>query len=219
MNEENIRKCSVIGPCLVMREVLTYQWECWFTPKALGEGWTRGTKWGRFCGGHGRKNYSLYSKWKLEPPRGHDWRSFLSSPLLFRLPPTTTTAAVIVQCSETGKLFGLTICVCVCERELPAIGQTWGHSCVLYQVSSRFTSFLLLVTRAVSHYGLTIYMKKLSILRQKKKNYGNSNISCCKNVIFKKSSKRNENASRYYNSVTNLKFRHKPKYHLSIILV
>jgi len=117
MNEENIRKCSVIGPCLVMREVLTYQWECWFTPKALGEGWTRGTKWGRFCGGHGRKNYSLYSKWKLEPPRGHDWRSFLSSPLLFRLPPTTTTAAVIVQCSETGKLFGLTICVCVCVCE------------------------------------------------------------------------------------------------------
>jgi hypothetical protein len=53
-----------------------------------------------------------------------------------------------------------------------------------------------------------------SILRQKK-NYGNSNISPCQNIIFKKSSKRNQNPSRYYNSITNLKFQHKPKYHLS----
>jgi hypothetical protein len=170
----------------------------------------------------GTRQKELQSLFKMKT-RTPSWTWLTVLPFLaFTLsapPPTTTTAAVIVQCSETGKLFGLTICVCVCERELPAIGQTWGHSCVLYQVSSRFTSFLLLVTRAVSHYGLTIYMKKLSILRQKKKNYGNSNISCCKNVIFKKSSKRNENASRYYNSVTNLKFQHKPKYHLSIILV
>jgi hypothetical protein len=28
--------------------------------------------------------------------------------------------------------------------------------------------------------------------------YGNSNISPCKNIIFKKSSKRNQNPSRYY---------------------
>jgi len=38
-----------------------------------------------------------------------------------------------------------------------------------------------------------------SILR-KKKNYGNSNVSPCKNIIFQKSSKRNQNPSRYYNS-------------------
>jgi len=44
-----------------------------------------------------------------------------------------------------------------------------------------------------------------SILRQKKK-YGNSHISPCKNRIFKKTSKRNQNPSRYYNSITNLKF-------------
>ncbi len=50
-----------------------------------------------------------------------------------------------------------------------------------------------------------------SILRQKK-NYGNSNISPCKNIIFKKSSTRNQNPWRYYNSETNLKFQHKPKY-------
>jgi hypothetical protein len=52
-----------------------------------------------------------------------------------------------------------------------------------------------------------------SISRQKK-NHGNSNISQCKNVIFKKSSKRNQNPSRsYYSSIANLKFQHKPKYH------
>jgi hypothetical protein len=44
------------------------------------------------------------------------------------------------------------------------------------------------------------------ILRQKK-NYKNSNISPCKNtLIFKKSSKTNQNPSRYYDSITtNLK--------------
>jgi hypothetical protein len=68
----------------------------------------------------------------------------------------------------------------------------------------------------VTHYGLAIYIKR-SILRQKK-NYENSNISPCKNIInlSKKSSKRNQNPSRhyyYYNSIiTNLKFQHKPKY-------
>ncbi len=56
-----------------------------------------------------------------------------------------------------------------------------------------------------------------SILRQKK-NYGYSNISPCKHIIFKKSSKRNQNPSRYYNSITILKSQHKPNYHLSKIL-
>jgi hypothetical protein len=36
------------------------------------------------------------------------------------------------------------------------------------------------------------------ILRQKK-NYGNSNISPRKNIIFQKSSKKNQNPSKYYN--------------------
>jgi hypothetical protein len=45
-------------------------------------------------------------------------------------------------------------------------------------------------------------------------------ISPCKNIIFKKSSKRNPNPSRYYyNFVTNLKFQHKPKYHISKIVI
>jgi hypothetical protein len=39
-----------------------------------------------------------------------------------------------------------------------------------------------------------------------------SNISPCKNIIFKKNSKKAQNPSRYYNSIiTNLKFQHKLK--------
>jgi len=55
-----------------------------------------------------------------------------------------------------------------------------------------------------------------SILREKK-NYGNSKISPCKNTIFQKSSKRNQNPSSYYNSITNLDT--SPKCHLSEILI
>jgi hypothetical protein len=40
----------------------------------------------------------------------------------------------------------------------------------------------------VSQFGLAIYNKKY--LQAKKKNYGNSNISPCKNIIFKKPSKK-----------------------------
>jgi len=57
-----------------------------------------------------------------------------------------------------------------------------------------------------------------SILKQKKNN-GNSNISACKNIIFKKSSKRNPNPSKYYNPIIKLKFQHKQKYHLSKTLI
>jgi hypothetical protein len=54
--------------------------------------------------------------------------------------------------------------------------------------------------RGMSHSCLAIYIKT-RILRQKK-NYGNSNILPCKNIIFKKkSSKRNQNPSIYYNYI------------------
>jgi hypothetical protein len=46
----------------------------------------------------------------------------------------------------------------------------------------------------VSHTVALLFTFK-SILRQKK-NYGNSNTSPCKNIIFKKSSKRNQTPSR-----------------------
>jgi hypothetical protein len=40
----------------------------------------------------------------------------------------------------------------------------------------------------VTHFGLAIYIKKY-LKAQKKKNYENSNISPCKNIIFKKKKK------------------------------
>jgi hypothetical protein len=43
------------------------------------------------------------------------------------------------------------------------------------------------------------------------------NISPCKYMIFKKILQKN--LSRYYNFIANLKFQHKPKYHLSKILI
>jgi hypothetical protein len=54
-------------------------------------------------------------------------------------------------------------------------------------------------TRGVSHFGHAIYIKKY--LKAKKKHYGNSNISPCKNIIFKKSCKTDQNPSRYYNTL------------------
>jgi len=69
--------------------------------------------------------------------------------------------------------------------------------------------------QGVSH-SLALPFTLQSIIRQKK-NYGNSNISPCKSIIFKLSSKRNQNPPRYYNSITNLQ--HKPKYHLSKTLI
>jgi hypothetical protein len=64
------------------------------------------------------------------------------------------------------------------------------------------------ITRGVSHSSLVIYIK--SILMQKM-NYENSNISPCKNIIFKKSSKSNQNPSRYYNPGTTPKFQTQAK--------
>jgi hypothetical protein len=53
----------------------------------------------------------------------------------------------------------------------------------------------------------------------KRRSNENSNISPCKNIIFEESSKANQNPSRDYNSVTNLKFQHKPNYHFSKVLI
>jgi hypothetical protein len=72
-------------------------------------------------------------------------------------------------------------------------------------------------TKGVTHCDLAIYIK--NYLKGEKKTYGNSNISPCKNIISERSFKRNQNPSRYYNSMINLKFQHKPKYHLSKIFI
>jgi hypothetical protein len=55
-------------------------------------------------------------------------------------------------------------------------------------------------------------------LRQKK-NYENLNILPYKNIIFNKSSNRNQNTSRYYNYITYLKFQNKQKSHISKIRI
>jgi hypothetical protein len=63
------------------------------------------------------------------------------------------------------------------------------------------------IIRVVSHCGLATCIKKY--LKAKGRN---SKISPCTNIIFKQSSKRNQNPSRYYNSIiTNLKSQYKPK--------
>ncbi len=68
-----------------------------------------------------------------------------------------------------------------------------------YALQYGCTILLSKLTRHVCHIGLAIYIKKY-IVRQKKKNYGNSSILPCKNIIIvkKKSSERNQNPSRYY---------------------
>jgi hypothetical protein len=62
-----------------------------------------------------------------------------------------------------------------------------------------------------SHCGLAIYSKKYLKTIQI---FHHAKI----HLIFKKSSKRNQNASRIITLYLNLKFEHKPKYHLSKIL-
>ncbi len=99
----------------------------------------------------------------------------------------------------------------VSKSENPIWKSLWLNK--LLHLICRICNFYLelctLVQQGVCHTVALPFTLK-SILRQKK-NYGNSNISPCKNIIFQKSSKRNQNPSRYYNSITNLKFQHKPK--------
>jgi hypothetical protein len=69
-------------------------------------------------------------------------------------------------------------------------------------------------TRGVSQCRLAIYIKKY--LKAKRRSMKIQIFHHAKIQSSKKSSQRNQNPSRYYNSIiTNLKFQHKPKYHLS----
>jgi hypothetical protein len=73
-------------------------------------------------------------------------------------------------------------------------------------------------TRGVSH-TVALPSTLKSILRQKK-NYENSNISPCQNIIFKKNPIKETKILQDIITLTNLKFQkfqHKPKYHLSKI--
>jgi hypothetical protein len=61
------------------------------------------------------------------------------------------------------------------------------------------------------HHTMALPVTLKGILLRQKENDENSNIPPCKNIIFKKSSKRNQNPSNYNSTITNLKFQHKPK--------
>jgi len=74
-----------------------------------------------------------------------------------------------------------------------------------------------IVKRVVSHHGLAICIKMC--LKAKEDLWKFKYFTMQKHNLQQKSSKRNQIPSRYYNSTTNLKFRHKPKYHLSKILI
>jgi hypothetical protein len=74
-----------------------------------------------------------------------------------------------------------------------------------------------IITKAVSHSGLAIYIKKY--LKAKEELWKFEYFTMQKYNLEKKSSKGNQNPSRYHNPITNLKFQHKPEYHLSKILV
>ncbi len=87
----------------------------------------------------------------------------------------------------------------------PSIGKN-GLSKIIWSIWGQHTSYM--ETRGVSHRGLAIYIKKY--LKAKEELWKFKNI---------KSWKRNQNPLRYHNSITNLMFQHKPKYHLSKILI
>jgi hypothetical protein len=70
----------------------------------------------------------------------------------------------------------------------------------------------------VSHCGLAIYIKNIYIKEKRKKKWKLKYFTMQKLHNLQKISCLKE--TRYYNSiVTNLKFQHKPKYHLSKILI
>jgi hypothetical protein len=104
------------------------------------------------------------------------------------------------------------------HSHLPMVGYSWKPR-ERKGISTLFMGGLLLYLfkQGVCHIVALPFTLK-NIFRQTK-NYGNSNISPCKNIIFKKFSKRNQNLSRYYNYVTNVKLQHKPKYQISKILI
>jgi hypothetical protein len=69
----------------------------------------------------------------------------------------------------------------------------------------------------VSHYCLAIYIKMY--LKAKEELWKLKYFNTQKYNLQKNSSKRNQNPSIYYYSITNLNFECKPKYHLSKILI
>ncbi len=76
---------------------------------------------------------------------------------------------------------------------------------------------VLYITRGVSHRGLAIDIE--NYLKVKEDLWKLKYFNMQKYNLQLKTSKRNQNPSRYYNSTTNLKFQHKSKYHVSKTLL
>jgi hypothetical protein len=72
-------------------------------------------------------------------------------------------------------------------------------------------------TRGVSHWGLAIYLKKY--LNTKQELWKLKYFTMQKFNLQKLLKKKPKSFKIYYNSITNLKFEHNPKYHLSKILI
>jgi len=70
----------------------------------------------------------------------------------------------------------------------------------------------------VSYFGLAIYIKKY--FKAKEELWKLKYFTMQKHNLQKiQKEKKTQNPSRYYNSITNLKFQNKPKYHPSNILI
>jgi hypothetical protein len=143
--------------------------------------------------------------------------------------PISTTQAVLPL---TNCLLGFPLPPRVCSCWLfHYLNWKWGRSCLLVFVVVMDDCIKIMFLSLQTMNPTYLHVKQgwvchtvalpftLKCILRQKKNDGNSNISPCKNIIFQKSSKRNQNPSRYYNSITNLEFQHKSKYHLSKILI
>jgi hypothetical protein len=107
------------------------------------------------------------------------------------------------------------------KRKQCTLSSCWAFSLAAWNfyLQNYLSPFLAWANNSpIINWGYLPFTIKKSILRQKK-NFGNSNIYHAKKYSSKKPSKRNQNPSKYHNSITNLKFQHKPKYHLSKILM
>jgi hypothetical protein len=96
------------------------------------------------------------------------------------------------------------------DQTFHAKARLTGHA--LFNHFGRVFFFLLRADKRVSHHGLAIYIQKYLKAKQ---DLWKLKYFTMQNIIYKKSSTRNQIAFRYYNSKTNFKFQHKPKYHIS----
>jgi hypothetical protein len=78
------------------------------------------------------------------------------------------------------------------------------------------TAVSAFITRGVSHWGLAIYIKMY--LKAKENLWKLKYFIIQKYINLQKILSNFQNPSRCYNSIANLKFQHKPKYHLSKFL-